>query len=198
MNKPQTNGINEPNQDSTGSKEDMTDLYTSDPRLSSRQPQDAAGQSEQCDDLVKKGYPQPSFRPPQTKSMCDFNTRQRMQRIPPEATSRQGRPNGIHSSKRTRLLIFIKIVLKCLDCEDPSLQLEAKQIITECTRKNREGIPGYDPLADAITRQLRTAVGELHWNRAENLMSHYLKTHYPRSRNTATTLNVEAVKFAAV
>lgn len=79
------------------------------------------------------------------------------------------------SSQRSRLLVFVKIILKCLDSEDPSLRTEAKQIITDCTRKNREGVPGYDPLADAITSQLRTAVGEVHWNRAESLMNHYLR-----------------------
>mmetsp|Transcript_4597 Transcript_4597/g.10176 ORF Transcript_4597/g.10176 Transcript_4597/m.10176 type:complete len:226 (+) Transcript_4597:125-802(+) len=100
--------------------------------------------------------------------------------------------NGVHTNKRTRLLVFIKIILKCLDYEDPSLHLEAKQIITECTRKNREGIPGYDSLSDAITRQLRMAVGEVHWNRAENLMSHYLKT---RSKNSA---KIHKPNYAAV
>mmetsp|Transcript_41451 Transcript_41451/g.67982 ORF Transcript_41451/g.67982 Transcript_41451/m.67982 type:complete len:257 (+) Transcript_41451:76-846(+) len=102
----------------------------------------------------------------------------------------QGR-NGVRSAKRTRLLVFIKIILKCLICEDPCLHLEAKQIITECTRKNREGIPGYDPLADVIIRQLRIVVGEVHWNRAESLMSHYLKT---RSRNN---LKIDRPTYAA-
>ena len=88
------------------------------------------------------------------------------------------RNKSIHSSQRTRLLVFIKIILKCLDCNDPRLYLEAKQIITDCTRKNREGIPGYDSLADAITRQLRIKVGEVHWSRAESLMSHYIKTRH--------------------
>mmetsp|Transcript_18994 Transcript_18994/g.41387 ORF Transcript_18994/g.41387 Transcript_18994/m.41387 type:complete len:257 (+) Transcript_18994:186-956(+) len=101
-----------------------------------------------------------------------------------------------HSSKqarRTRLLVFIKIILKCLDCEDPSIQFEAKQIIRECTRKNREGIPGYDPLADAITSQLRMTVGELHWNRAETLMSHYLK-----SRSKENKSRIDMPNYAAV
>lgn len=88
--------------------------------------------------------------------------------------------NGVHSNKRTRLLVFIKIILKCLDYEDPSLHFEAKQVITDCTRKNREGVPGYDPLADAITRRLHITVGEVHWNRAQNLMIHYMKS---RTRN---------------
>ena len=94
------------------------------------------------------------------------------QRLPEEA--RQGR-NSLHSSKRMRLLIFIKIVLKCLDYSDPILHLKAKKIVTDCTRRNREGVPGYNPLEDAITRQLRIAVGEVHWERAKRLMEYYMK-----------------------
>lgn len=83
--------------------------------------------------------------------------------------------NSVYSSKRMRLLIFIKIILKCLDNDDPSLHLKAKKIVTDCTRKNREGVPGFIPLADVITRQLRITVGEVHWNRAKRLMEYYLK-----------------------
>lgn len=93
------------------------------------------------------------------------------QRIP---NASQGR-NNMYSSKRMRLLIFIKIILRCLDSDDPSLHLKAKKIVTDCTRKNREGIQGYYPLTDVITRQLRMTVGEVHWNRANRLMEYYLK-----------------------
>ena len=100
---------------------------------------------------------------------------------------------GIHLNQRTRLLVFIKIILKCLDYEDPSLHLEAKQIVSDCTRKNRDGVPGYDSLSDAITRQLRVAVGEVHWNRAQNLMSHYMK-----SRSRRVTVERPKEQYAAV
>ena len=91
------------------------------------------------------------------------------------------------------MLVFTKILLRCLDCDDPSLHLEAKQIIGDCTRKNRAGVPGYESLADAITRQLRLAVGEVHWHRAEHLMGHYLQ----RTR-LGDSARVDAPKFAAV
>lgn len=100
-----------------------------------------------------------------------------------KSPSHQGRTNGnVESTKRKQLLIFIKIILKCLDHEDSTLHLEAKQIITECTKKNREKEPGYDNLSDAITQKLRIAVGERHWSRAETLLHHYLKTR-PISNN---------------
>ena len=100
------------------------------------------------------------------------------------------------SSRRMRLLIFTKIILKCLDYE-PSLHLEAKQIITDCTKKNREGFPGYDPLADVISRQLRIAVGEVHWNRAEGLMEHYIKTRQ-RDNNWKRRNEPKLFRYAAV
>lgn len=128
--------------------------------------------------------------PPSKSAGSTMETRQRMQ-----VSHRSNASSSVHSSKRTRLLVFVKIILKCLDSDDRSLHLEAKQIITECTRKNREGIPGYDSLADAITRQLRIAVGEVHWNRAESLMSHYLKTR----RQPVKKLKIEETqKFTAV
>lgn len=110
------------------------------------------------------------------------------------------RNKSIHSSQRTRLLVFVKIILKCLDCNDPRLYLEAKQIITDCTRKNREGIPGYDSLADAITRQLRIKVGEVHWSRAESLMSHYIKTRHMNGKlkKDAAVQSSSTPKFAEV
>ena len=49
-----------------------------------------------------------------------------------------------------RLMVFIKIILKCLETDDPSVRLEAKRVIAECTKKNREGHPDYIPLEDAI------------------------------------------------
>ena len=128
--------------------------------------------------------------PPSKSAGSTMETRQRMQ-----VSHRSNSSSSVHSGKRTRLLVFVKIILKCLDSDDPSLHLEAKQIITECTRKNREGIPGYDSLADAITRQLRIAVGEVHWNRAESLMSHYLKT---RMKPVKKVKIEETQKFTAV
>ena len=107
-----------------------------------------------------------------------------IQKIPPrkaedeqrKSLSHQGRTNGnVESTRRKQFLIFIKIILKCLD-HDPTLHLEAKQIITECTKKNRQKKAGYDNLSDAITQKLRIAVGERHWSRAETLLHHYLKT----------------------
>jgi hypothetical protein len=101
------------------------------------------------------------------------------QRIPDAGRDR----NCMYSSKRMRLLIFIKIILKCLADDDPSLHLKAKKIVTDCTRKNREGIPGYNPLADVITRQLRMTVGEVHWNRAKRLMEYYLRKRVEKPIN---------------
>jgi len=114
------------------------------------------------------------------------------QRIPDAGRDR----NCMYSSKRMRLLIFIKIILKCLADDDPSLHLKAKKIVTDCTRKNREGIPGYNPLADVITRQLRMTVGEVHWNRAKRLMEYYsfLKQRSPLTTSVGEVLSKIGLK----
>ena len=86
------------------------------------------------------------------------------------------RKNAAGSSPRMRLMVLVKTVLRCLECDDPDLHLQAKQIVAECTLKNRQGHPDYCPLSDAIIRRLRLAVGEVNWGRAENLMNHYMAT----------------------
>jgi hypothetical protein len=97
--------------------------------------------------------------------------------------------DGIHSSSRMRLLVFVKIVLKCIDTDDPSVRFEAKHIVMECTKKNREGNPEFIPLSAAIEKRLRLAVGEVHWRRAENLMQHFLITHRPTFERKALKID---------
>jgi hypothetical protein len=86
----------------------------------------------------------------------------------------QVKSNGTMLNSRMHLMVFIKIMLKCLETSDPFVHRLAKRVIAECTKKNREGHPDYTPLEDAIERRLRFAVDDCHWNRAESLMEHYI------------------------
>lgn len=98
-----------------------------------------------------------------------------MKQVP---STSQSRPRSSMLSSKMRLMVFIKIILKCLESDlDPNVRLKAKQVIAECTRKNREGDPDYTPLEDAIERRLRFAVDDFHWNKAKTLMDHYIATH---------------------
>ena len=79
-------------------------------------------------------------------------------------------------SSKMRLMVFIKIILKCLETEgfESNVRRDAKQIIANCTLKNRQGHPDYTPLEEAIERSLRLVIDDCHWNRAETLMQHYI------------------------
>lgn len=94
------------------------------------------------------------------------------------SSSSHSKSSGRVLSSKMRLMVFIKIMLKCLETDDPdpSVRLKAKRVIAECTKKNREGHPDYTPLEEAIERRLRFAVDDCHWNRAQSLLEHYMQS----------------------
>jgi hypothetical protein len=118
-------------------------------------------------------------------------------RTPPLTRSPSEDSNRTTLSSKLRLMVFIKIILKCLETDDPSVRLEAKRVIAECTKKNREGHPDYIPLEDAITTGLRFTVDEVHWRRAETLMNHYIKMQ-TQSQSPCKSLKSDSSRFAEV
>mmetsp|Transcript_30081 Transcript_30081/g.61417 ORF Transcript_30081/g.61417 Transcript_30081/m.61417 type:complete len:248 (-) Transcript_30081:68-811(-) len=118
-------------------------------------------------------------------------------KTPLRTTSRERITKASASSDRARsrmrLMVLVKIIMRCLECEEPSLKVKAKRIIGECTQKNREGHPEYSSLTDVISERLRVTVGEVHWGRAENLVNHYMSTRLS-GRNTLQ----ESSKHAAI
>lgn len=78
-------------------------------------------------------------------------------------------------SNREHFLILIKILFKCLDqANEPELRNKAKQIVAECTRRNRQGDSNFTPLMEAVEKRLRGFVGEVQWRRALLLFRHYV------------------------
>jgi hypothetical protein len=76
-------------------------------------------------------------------------------------------------SQREHFLIFIKILFKCLDqANEPEVRNNAKKIVSECTRKNRQGDSNFTPLMEAVEKRLRGFVGEVQWRRALLLLRH--------------------------
>ncbi|KAL3780077.1 hypothetical protein HJC23_007326, partial [Cyclotella cryptica] len=124
-------------------------------------------------------------------------TRSHRKRTPPPTMSPCVDGNRTMLSSKMRLVVFIKIILKCLETDDPSVRLEAKRVIAECTRKNRQGHPDYIPLEDAITRALRFVVDGVHWRRAETLMNHYFKMQ-TQSQAPCKSLKSDFSRFAEV
>eukprot|EP00977_Amphora_coffeiformis_P013751 scaffold3667_cov180-Amphora_coffeaeformis.AAC.12 len=51
-----------------------------------------------------------------------------------------------HFTKRQQFLLFIKILIKYIESQHPSLKAEIKKIVRECTHGNRNGVRGYNPL----------------------------------------------------
>jgi hypothetical protein len=81
-------------------------------------------------------------------------------------------------SETEKLVMLVKIVLKCLDKSgDPTLKSKVKAIVADCTSRNRMGDPAYTPLRDACKIRLRRTVGELHWSRVKRLYSRYCLRH---------------------
>lgn len=75
------------------------------------------------------------------------------------------------NNHRARFLVFIKILFKCLDqANEPDIRDRAKEIVAECTRRNRMGDPKFTPLVEAVEKRLRVFVGEMHWKKASILL----------------------------
>jgi len=78
--------------------------------------------------------------------------------------------------QKKRFLLFIKILFKSLEeSADSETRDQAKEIVADCTRRNRLGDPAYSPLTDAVDRRLRGLVGESYWQRAHAFMLFYLR-----------------------
>lgn len=101
-------------------------------------------------------------------------------RLPNAALKRESsilgaRPHPHNRSHRENFLIFTRILFKCLsDHPSEKVRVEAKQIIMDCTKRNRLGEPGFNPLIDAIEIRLRHVIGDIHWHKAEQYLGHYM------------------------
>jgi len=81
-------------------------------------------------------------------------------------------------AQRTRFLVFMKILFKVLDqAQEHEILDRAKQIVAECTRRNRSGDPSYVPLMDAVETRLRRYIGESYWRKASMLLRHFVLKH---------------------
>lgn len=93
----------------------------------------------------------------------------------PQKIDRTSHLPSEHAQKK-RFALFVKILFKQLDRSEESAELRevAKNIVLDCTRRNRLGDPDYKPLMDAVDRRLRHHVGEAHWRRAHLYMQQYM------------------------
>lgn len=72
-----------------------------------------------------------------------------------------------HLTKRETFLVLVKILVKYLEYQKlTQLRMDVKELIMECTRRNRMGDPEFMPLQAAVESRLRWLVGDLLWFRA--------------------------------
>jgi len=70
---------------------------------------------------------------------------------------------------RMNLFVFVQVLLKYLAKVDRDLSFLCKEVLQECSKKNKAGDPAYRSLAMSIQLQLRKTVGETHWARVEQI-----------------------------
>lgn len=95
-------------------------------------------------------------------------------------------PQSVTFDSRKHFLIFIKILFRVLDqASEVATRNRARQIVAECTRKNRMGDPHFVPLMEAVERRLQLFVRPAQWRRAHLLWRHYCTM--PWNDTTTTT-----------
>lgn len=120
----------------------------------------------------------PVYQPPPTTFAAPYE--QRCSSPAPSLASVQSSvsssagSSSVTRAQRARFLIFMKILFKCLEqAHEFELRDQAKQIVAECTRRNRNGDPNFTPLMDAVERRLRRLVGEAHWKKSSMLLRYF-------------------------
>lgn len=79
-------------------------------------------------------------------------------------------------TERQQFLVFIKILLKYVErTNNPQLRRTIKAVVTDCTRRNRNGETAFMPLQAAVERRLRIVLGEVHWSRARMCFDSYVE-----------------------
>lgn len=92
--------------------------------------------------------------------------------------------NNNAMSSRSKLVVFVKVLLRYLDqvVNNEQLRQRTKQVIVECTRLHRNGALGYTSLSDALEFRLRSVIGDEHWNLTQ-LYCNYFIQRMEQSRN---------------
>ncbi len=101
--------------------------------------------------------------------------------------------------QKKRFLLFIKILFKSLErASELETRDKAKQIIADCTRRNRMGDPAFTPLMDSIDQRLRGHVGEIHWRRAHVYMQLYIQRGGDPWASTAAKMRQHQITVSAL
>lgn len=82
---------------------------------------------------------------------------------PTSAIEGQKCQSAMRMMKRLDLFLFIRVLLKYLEKENPDLRIRCTKVIRSCKEKQKQGDPSCASLAVAIRTTLKKTVGEKHW-----------------------------------
>ena len=98
---------------------------------------------------------------------------------------RLGKPATREAYRRKRFLVFMKLLLKCLQKqqaasqspEDFTVYLETQAVLADgiCRHRHHQINSGNRRLVDVLTNAVKPLVGDVQWNRAEACLALYLQ-----------------------
>lgn len=84
---------------------------------------------------------------------------------------------GFHGQLRSRrrsFLVFVRILVKCIErADDKLLAYRVRRLVEECIQRHREGQAEYKSLVDSVEKRLRLMVGIDYWTQARMYLRHY-------------------------
>ncbi|KAG7352985.1 hypothetical protein IV203_009033 [Nitzschia inconspicua] len=83
--------------------------------------------------------------------------------------------------RKKRLWMIICVFMKYLMKRDKELYHYAKNLVSECVRRHRQGDQGYRSLTGSIQTCLKKEIGADYWKRSEDFVAHLI-----RSNNTSS------------
>jgi hypothetical protein len=78
--------------------------------------------------------------------------------------------------------MFTRVLMKYLESKDADMHRKAKNVIKVCAERNKQGDPKYASLTSSMRTQLRQVVGETYWRKAEDYLTHFMRTKGEEAR----------------
>lgn len=102
--------------------------------------------------------------------------------------------NSRGSMKGAKFILFVDALFRYLEMSStPDLVRRTRNVILDCTRRNRRGDVGYTPLSRIILIRVRQTVGTVHWERAQaffRLSVEWRRTKHVTAARLAGSTNV--------
>ena len=113
-----------------------------------------------------------------------------------DAAARTARPTAAVESRveRTRILLFVKILLRCLEKRKMNNTSQIiKAIVSTCVKRNKSRDNQFVPLGKVLETMLKQVVDECIWDEAKSYQQHY----YNKKKMASTKKTAETVALTA-